>query len=111
EGHPLDIARNPGPNIDLVHRLEPPGKLVPLGNFPLRNRSDGNGLEWRRGRRFIVGAAVEGERRQGDTSQSQGACEDESPNLHDAVPPRRNFFLRYIYSSFERRWFRRLRNS
>jgi hypothetical protein len=87
EGDPLDVAVHPRPDLHLIHRLEPAGKLIPLRDLALRNGSDRHGLQGRRGGRFILGAAGEGQGHESKTSQTESASENDSPSPHYAVPP------------------------
>ena len=43
ERHSPDVARDPGPDLDLVHRLEPAAELVPLGDVALEHRGHADG--------------------------------------------------------------------
>ena len=38
EGHPSDVPGDPGADLHLIHRLEPAGELVPLGDCLLGHR-------------------------------------------------------------------------
>ena len=64
--HAGDESADPGANLDLLHRLEPSGELVPIGDGAFgrlrdRDRRCGGGL-----RRRLVAAAGQGDGQQND---------------------------------------------
>ena len=82
EGDPLDVARDPGLDLHLVHRLEPAGELVPFGDLTLGHLGYRDRLRRRRGGRLLPATHRQG--REGETSQGENASYCESPGLHVA---------------------------